>query len=65
MEITQNRYNVDRVIEKIGSDKLRIMGESLIVRTSYDENENLLNVEDVKENLEIIPLIAIEGIKFS
>lgn len=31
----------------------------------YDENENLLNVEDVKENLEIIPLIAIEGIKFS
>ena len=31
----------------------------------YDENENILNVEDVKENLEIIPLIAIEGIKFS
>lgn len=42
MEITQNRYNVDRVIEKIGSDRLRIMGESLIVRTSYDENENLI-----------------------
>jgi len=31
----------------------------------YDENENILNVEDVKENLEIIPLIAIEGLKFS
>jgi len=31
----------------------------------YDENENILNVEDVKENLELIPLIAIEGIKFS
>ena len=31
----------------------------------YDENENILNVDDVKENLEIIPLIAIEGIKFS
>tara|TARA_Y100000389_G_scaffold71076_1_gene67778 strand:- start:12810 stop:14009 length:1200 start_codon:yes stop_codon:yes gene_type:complete len=31
----------------------------------YDENQNILNIEDVKENLEIIPLIAIEGIKFS
>ena len=31
----------------------------------YDENENILNIDDVKENLEIIPLIAIEGIKFS
>lgn len=31
----------------------------------YDENENILNVDDVNENLEIIPLIAIEGIKFS
>ena len=41
MEITQNRYNVDRVIEKIDSNRLRIMGESLIVRTSFDENKNL------------------------
>ena len=31
----------------------------------YDENENILNIDDVNENLEIIPLIAIEGIKFS
>ena len=41
MEITQNRYNVDRVIEKIDSTRLRIMGESLVVRTSLDENKNL------------------------
>jgi hypothetical protein len=41
MEITQNRYNVDRVIEKIDSNRLRIMGESLFVRTSHDDNKNL------------------------
>lgn len=41
MEITPNRYGVDRVIEKIDSTRLRIMGESLIVRTSLDENKNL------------------------
>ena len=28
MEIIKNRYGNDRVIEKIGPDKLRIMGES-------------------------------------
>lgn len=31
----------------------------------YDENENVLDIEDVKENLDIIPLILIDGIKFS
>lgn len=31
----------------------------------YDENENVLQVDDVKENLDIIPLILIDGIKFS
>ena len=41
MEIIQNRYNVDRVIEKIDSNRLRIMGESLVIRTSHDENNNL------------------------
>jgi len=41
MEIVQNRYNVDRVIEKIDSTRLRIMGESLISRNSKDENGNL------------------------
>lgn len=42
MEITQNRYNVDRVIEKIDSNRLRVMGESLVIRTSHDENGNLI-----------------------
>jgi hypothetical protein len=41
MEITQNRYNVDRVIEKIDSNRLRVMGESLVIRTSHDEMGNL------------------------
>ena len=41
MEITQNRYGIDRVIEKIDSTRLRIMGESLISRNSKDENGNL------------------------
>jgi hypothetical protein len=40
MEIIQNRYGSDRVIEKISPSKLRIMGESLMSRSSQDENEN-------------------------
>jgi len=42
MEIVQNRYNVDRVLEKINSDKIRVMGESLILRTSEHENGNII-----------------------
>jgi hypothetical protein len=41
MEIVQNRYNVDRVLEKIDSNRIRIMGESIFTRTSQDENGNL------------------------
>lgn len=40
MEITQNRYGVDRVMEKIDSNRIRVMGESLITRGSKDENGN-------------------------
>lgn len=40
MEITQNRYGVDRVIEKIDSNRIRVMGESLFTRGSQDENGN-------------------------
>jgi hypothetical protein len=40
MEIVQNRYGNDRVIEKIGPTKLRVMGESIISRGSQDENGN-------------------------
>lgn len=40
MEIVQNRYGNDRVIEKIGPTKLRIMGESIIARGSQDEEGN-------------------------
>ena len=41
MEIVQNRYGSDRVIEKIGPTKLRIMGESLMARTSQDNEGNI------------------------
>ena len=41
MEIIQNRYNVDRVLEKIDSNRIRIMGESIFTRISQDENGNL------------------------
>jgi len=40
MEIVQNRYGNDRVIEKISPTKLRVMGESIISRGSQDENGN-------------------------
>jgi hypothetical protein len=42
MEIRQNRYGQDRVIEKISPTKIRVMGESLFGRTSTDENGNLI-----------------------
>ena len=40
MEIIQNRYGVDRVIEKLDSNRIRVMGESLIARGSQDEEGN-------------------------
>ena len=40
MEIVQNRYGVDRVIEKIGDTKIRVMGESLFSRGSEDDTGN-------------------------
>jgi hypothetical protein len=38
MEIVQNRYGHDRVIEKISHNKLRVMGESLFSRGSTGDN---------------------------
>lgn len=40
MEIIQNRYGVDRVIDKIGDNKIRIMGESLFTRGVQDDDGN-------------------------
>ena len=40
MEIVKSRYGLDRTIEKIGSDRLRVMGESQFQRTAQnDEGE--------------------------
>ena len=41
MEIIKNRYGTERVIEKINAESLRVMGESLIYRTSEDKDGNL------------------------
>lgn len=41
MEIVKNRYGNDRVIEKIGDTRIRVMGDSLITRHSQDDNGNL------------------------
>lgn len=40
MEIVKNRYGVERVIEKIDSNRIRVMGESLMTRGSEDEDGN-------------------------
>jgi hypothetical protein len=40
MEIVKNRYGVERVIEKIDSTRIRVMGESLFSRGSQDDNGN-------------------------
>lgn len=37
MEIVQNRYGQDRVIEKLSHNKIRIMGECIITRQSENE----------------------------
>lgn len=40
MEVIQSRYGLDRTIEKIGTDRLRVMGESQFQRTAQnDEGE--------------------------
>ena len=41
MEIVKNRYGNDRVIEKIGDTRIRIMGDSMVTRESKDEDGNL------------------------
>jgi len=37
MEIIQNRYGQDRVIEKLSHNKIRVMGECIITRQSENE----------------------------
>jgi len=40
MEIVKSRYGLDRTIEKIGTDRLRVMGETQFQRTAQnDEGE--------------------------
>jgi len=40
MEIKKNRYGHERTYEKIGDNKIRVMGESLFTRGSEDEDGN-------------------------
>jgi hypothetical protein len=37
MEIIQSRYGLDRTIEKIGHDRLRVMGESQFQRVAQND----------------------------
>jgi hypothetical protein len=45
MEIIQNRYGTDRVLTKLSHDRIRIMGESLFIR-SADDGSGTLNMFD-------------------
>lgn len=41
MEIITNRNGLDRVVEKISQNKIRVMGDSLFVRQSTDDKGNI------------------------
>jgi hypothetical protein len=60
MEIIKNKYGAERVIEKIGSNTLRVMGESIISRISESE-EGVLSMFDFEGG----PCLTVGGnIKF-
>lgn len=42
MEIVKNRYGLDRVVEKIGIDKIKVMGETQIERIKEDNKGNII-----------------------
>jgi hypothetical protein len=39
MDVTKSRYGKDRSIEKLGNNKIRVMGESTFTRSSMDKDE--------------------------
>ena len=41
MEVIKNRQGIERVIEELSHDKIRVMGENLLSRTSTDNKGNL------------------------
>jgi hypothetical protein len=41
MEISKSRYGVERTIEKIGTDRIRIMGESQFQRTAQNDSGDI------------------------
>tara|TARA_B100000900_G_C20601408_1_gene725822 strand:- start:6374 stop:6643 length:270 start_codon:yes stop_codon:yes gene_type:complete len=40
MEIIKSRYGIERTVEKLDSNRIRVMGESLITRGSEDVDGN-------------------------
>lgn len=42
MEVVKSRYGLDRSIERINHQKIRIMGEAQFVRTSKNKNGDVL-----------------------
>lgn len=42
MEIVKNRYGLDRVVEKIDTDRIKVMGETQFERTSTDKDGQVI-----------------------
>ncbi len=42
MEIVKNRYGLDRVVEKIDTDRIKVMGETQFERVSKDRKGNVI-----------------------
>ena len=40
MDVVKSRYGKDRSIEKLGNNKIRVMGESKFVRAAEDSEKN-------------------------
>jgi hypothetical protein len=41
MDVVKSRYGKDRSIEKLGNNRIRVMGESKFIRSSEDKEGNV------------------------
>ena len=57
MEIVKSRYGLDRTVEKIGSDRLRVMGETQFSRQAQND-EGVVTMYDFEGG----PCLSIGGI---
>ena len=47
MDVVKSRYGKDRSIEKLGNNRIRIMGESKFTRASEDKDGNVSQVNSI------------------